>query len=130
MTASNIFELFELIGYRDAPGADDEAIVELPVAAHVVNTNGGLQGGLLATLVDTAAGKLAMRQAPPGHSVVTSDLSLQYLRPIASGAARAVARIVHSGKRSMVVQVEISSVPDDDLAVIATVSFAKILARG
>ncbi|CAM3699064.1 hypothetical protein H7J08_18525 [Mycobacterium frederiksbergense] len=68
MTASNIFELFELIGYRDAPGAD--------------------------------------------------------------GEARAVARIVHSGKRSMVVQVEISSVPDDDLAVIATVSFAKILARG
>lgn len=29
-------------------------MVELPVAPHVINTNGGLQGGLLATLVDTA----------------------------------------------------------------------------
>ena len=128
MTA-DIFELFQLIGYRDAAGADDEAVVELPVAPHVINTNGGLQGGLLATLVDTAAGKLAMRRLPPGHSVVTSDLSLRYLRPVTDGAARAVARIVHDGKRSMVVQVEIRAMPDDDLAVIATVSFAIIRAR-
>ncbi|TMS47124.1 PaaI family thioesterase [Mycobacterium sp. DBP42] len=126
---TNIFELFELIGYRDAPGSDDEAVVELPVAPHVVNTNGGLQGGLLATLVDTAAGKLAMRGLPPGHSVVTSDLNLRYLRPVTAGAARAVARIVHTGKRSMVIQVDIFTVPDNDLAVVATVSFAKIQAK-
>ncbi|MCG7608807.1 MULTISPECIES: PaaI family thioesterase [Mycobacterium] len=126
---TNIFELFELIGYRDAPGSDDEAVVELPVAPQVVNTNGGLQGGLLATLVDTAAGKLAMRGLPPGHSVVTSDLNLRYLRPVTAGAARAVARIVHTGKRSMVIQVDIFTVPDNDLAVVATVSFAKIQAK-
>ncbi|MFV8053084.1 PaaI family thioesterase [Mycobacterium sp. 48b] len=126
---TNIFELFELIGYRDAPGTDDEAVVELPVAPHVINTNGGLQGGLLATLVDTAAGKLAMRRLPPGHSVVTSDLNLRYLRPVTDGAARAVARIVHAGKRSMVIQVDIFTVPDNDLAVVATVSFAKIQAK-
>lgn len=125
MTA-DIFELFELIGYRDVPGADDQVVVELPVAPHVVNTNGGLQGGLLATLVNTAAGKLAMRQLPPGHSVVTSDLNLRYLRPVTDGAARAVARLVHSGRRSMVIQVEIFTVPDNDLAVVASVSFAKI----
>ena len=128
MTA-DIFELFELIGYRDAPSLDGEAVVELPVAPHVLNTNGGLQGGLLATLVDTAAGKLAMRLLPPGHSVVTSDLNLRYLRPVTDGAARAKARVVHDGKRSMVVQVEISTSPGDELAVIATVCFAKILTR-
>lgn len=128
MTA-NIFELFELIGYRDVPGSDDVAVVELPVAPHVVNTNGGLQGGLLATLVDTAAGKLAMRRLPPGHSVVTSDLSLRYLRPVTDGAARAVARIVHTGRRSMVIQVDIFTVPNNDLAVVATVSLAKIQAK-
>ncbi len=128
MTA-DIFELFELIGYRDVAGSDDETVVELPVAPHVVNTNGGLQGGLLATLVDTAAGKLAMRQLPPGHSVVTSDLNLRYLRPVTDGAARAVARLVHSGRRSMVIQVEIFTVPHNDLAVVASVSFAKIQAK-
>ncbi|MBU9764276.1 PaaI family thioesterase [Mycobacterium sp. TNTM28] len=126
---TTIFELFELIGYRDAPGSADEVVVELPVAPHVVNTNGGLQGGLLATLVDTAAGKLAMRQVPPGHSVVTSDLSLRYLRPVTDGAARAVARLVHTGKRSMVIHVEIFTVPDEHLAVVASVSFAKIQSK-
>ena len=125
----NIFELFRLIGFRDAPSSVDQAVVELPVAPHVVNTNGGLQGGLLATLVDTAAGKLAMRELPPGHSVVTSDLNLRYLRAITDGAARAAARVVHTGKRSMVIQVEIHAVPTNDLAVIATVSFTKIRSR-
>jgi uncharacterized protein (TIGR00369 family) len=130
MTATqNIFELFELIGYRVGEGSGDEVVMELPVAPHVVNTNGGLQGGLLATLVDAAAGRLAMRQLAPGESVATSDLNLRYLRPILTGAAQATARIVHSGRRSMVIQVDIRAMPADDLAVIATVSFATIPAR-
>lgn len=70
-----------------------------------------------------------MRLLPPGHSVVTSDLNLRYLRPVTEGAARATARVVHDGKRSMVVHVEISTSPGDELAVIATVCFAKILTR-
>jgi uncharacterized protein (TIGR00369 family) len=130
MTATqNNFELFELIGYRVGEGSGDEVVMELPVAPHVVNTNGGLQGGLLATLVDAAAGRLAMRQLAPGESVATSDLNLRYLRPILTGAAQATARIVHSGRRSMVIQVDIRAMPADDLAVIATVSFATIPAR-
>jgi uncharacterized protein (TIGR00369 family) len=127
MTATqNLFELFELIGYRMGEGSDDEVVMELPVAPHVVNTNGGLQGGLLATLVDSAAGRLAMRQLTPGESVATSDMNLRYLRPILTGSARATARIMHCGKRSMVIQVDITAMPAGDLAAIATVSFATI----
>jgi uncharacterized protein (TIGR00369 family) len=127
MTATqNLFELFELIGYRMGEGSDDEVVMELPVAPHVVNTNGGLQGGLLATLVDSAAGRLAMRQLAPGESVATSDMNLRYLRPILTGSARATARIMHCGKRSMVIQVDITAMPAGDLAAIATVSFATI----
>jgi uncharacterized protein (TIGR00369 family) len=127
MTATqNLFELFELIGYRMGEGSEDEVVMELPVAPHVVNTNGGLQGGLLATLVDSAAGRLAMRQLAPGESVATSDMNLRYLRPILTGSALATARIMHCGKRSMVIQVDITAMPAGDLAAIATVSFATI----
>ncbi|WP_099020606.1 PaaI family thioesterase [Mycolicibacterium palauense] len=128
--AQNIFELFDQIGYRHTVVSDDEVVVELPVAPHAVNTNGGLQGGLLATLVDIAAGQLAIRRLPPGHSVVTSDLNLRYLRPVTEGAARAVARVVHAGNRTLVVQVEITALPGDRLAAIATVSFAVIRRPG
>jgi uncharacterized protein (TIGR00369 family) len=127
MTAPrSISELFQSIGFRDYHNDHGGVVVELPVAPHVVNTNGGLQGGLLATLVDIAAGKLAIEVIPPDVSVVTSDLSVRYLRPVKTGAARAVARIVYSGKRSLVMQVDIFGLPDEELAAIATVSFATI----
>src|ERR1700759_3280386 len=122
----SIHDLFTHIGFRDYRNADGDLVVELPVAPHVVNTNGGLQGGLLATLVDIAAGRLAIADLPPDISVVTSDLSIRYLRPIKAGAARATARIAYSGKRSMVMQVEIVGVGDEELCAIATVSFTKI----
>jgi uncharacterized protein (TIGR00369 family) len=124
-----IHELFDHIGYRTTRATDGDIVVELPVAPHVVNTNGGLQGGLLATLVDIIAGKLALEVIPPGTSVVTSDLSVRYLRPIKAGVARAKARVVHSGKRSLVMQVDVSSLPDEELAAIATVGFAAIRHR-
>jgi uncharacterized protein (TIGR00369 family) len=92
----------------------------------VVNTNGGLQGGLLATLIDIAAGKLAIENLPAETSVVTSDLSVPYLRPVTNGAARAVAWIVYSGNRSIVMQVDVFGLPDADLVAIATVSFTVI----
>lgn len=121
-----IHDLFEHIGYRTSRTADGDLVVELPVASHVVNTNGGLQGGLLATLVDIVAGQRALDVIPPDTSVVTSDLAVRYLRPVTTGAARATARIVYSGKRSLVMQVDIESMPDAELAAIATVSFATI----
>jgi uncharacterized protein (TIGR00369 family) len=131
MTATeSIFELFQAIGFRDYRNTDGELVVELPVAPHVMNTNGGLQGGLLATLVDIAAGKLALEVISPETSVVTSDLSVRYLRPIKTGAARATARIVYSGKRSLVMQVDIVGLPDEELAAIATVTFATVRRAG
>lgn len=129
IAAQNIVELFDQIGYRKVTGSDDEVVMELPVAPHVVNTNGGLQGGLLATLVDAAAGHLAMRQLGPGESVATSDINLRYLRPIKDGSALATARVVHCGKRSMVIQVDILAMPAEHLAVTATVNFAMIGAQ-
>jgi uncharacterized protein (TIGR00369 family) len=122
----SIHELFTHIGFRDYRNADGDLVVELPVAPHVVNTNGGLQGGLLATLVDIAAGRLAIADLPPGVSVVTSDLSIRYLRAIKTGGARATARVAYSGKRSMVMQVDVVGLPDEELCAIATVSFTKI----
>lgn len=127
--AQNIFELFDQIGFRKVAASDTEVVMELPVEPHVINTNGGLQGGLLATLVDAAAGHLAMRQLGPGESVATSDINLRYLRPITNGSALATARVVHCGRRSMVIQVDILAMPGEQLAVTATVNFATIGAR-
>ena len=48
----------------------------------VVDSESGiLHGGAVTTLVDTAAGLVAMAAVRPAHSVATLDLRLDYLRP-------------------------------------------------
>ncbi|MGW4365849.1 PaaI family thioesterase [Nocardia takedensis] len=123
---SEIGGLLDQVGFRKEDGADGALIWELPVAPHVVNTSGGLQGGLIATLADIAAGTAALRIRPPRSGVVTSDLSVKYFRAIKSGTARAVSTIVHAGKRSIIVQVEIRNGADGELAALATVGFATV----
>ncbi|MFC8530008.1 PaaI family thioesterase [Nocardia sp. NPDC057227] len=120
-----IGDLMNRIGIRRIT-EDGAEYWELPVAPHVVNLSGGLQGGLLATLVDVAAGSAALAGRPAGTGVVTSDLNIRYLRAVTAGTARAYTRIVHSGRRSTVVEVEVRVLPGDALAVLATSSFANV----
>lgn len=120
--APTLSELFGQIGLRYAP---DDA-VEIPVSPQVVNTSGALQGGLIATLADVAAGQLGLRYVPAGARFTTADLFVRYLRPIRQGFARAVPRVLRAGRRSLVTQVEIFRSVDDELAATATVNFAVV----
>ncbi|WAC57103.1 hypothetical protein [Gordonia sp. SL306] len=49
---STIRDLFAHIVFGEPIRDGDELVVELPAAPHVVNTRGGIQGGLIATLID------------------------------------------------------------------------------
>lgn len=127
MTAPrSLRELFDQLGLREVPSPDGELIMEMPVSEQVVNTAGGLQGGLIATMADVTAGQLAARATPFGNGIATTDLFVRYLRPITTGPARAVARILRTGRRSVVVQVDIFRGNDDELGATATVNFAAI----
>ena len=118
--------MFDQIGLREVPSTDGSVIMEMPVDERVVNTAGGLQGGLIATMADVTAGQLASRSTPFGNGVATTDLFIRYLRPIKIGPARAVARILRTGKRSVVVQVDIFRGNDGEMSATATVNFAAI----
>jgi len=125
MTAPrSLRELFDQIGLREVPSTDGSVIMEMPVDERVVNTAGGLQGGLIATMADVTAGQLACRSTPFGNGIATTDLFIRYLRPIKTGPARAVARILRTGKRAVVVQVDIFRGNDGEMSATATVNFA------
>ena len=127
MTAPrSLRELFDQLGLTEVPSVDDSVIMEMPVDERTVNTAGGLQGGLIATMADVTAGQLAARVTPFGHGIATTDLFIRYLRPIKVGPAWAVARILRTGKRSVVVQVDIYRANDDELGATATVNFAAV----
>ena len=127
MTApKSLRELFDQLGLTEVPGAEGTVVMEMPVDERTVNTAGGLQGGLIATMADVTAGQLAARATPFGHAIATTDLFIRYLRPIKIGPARAVARILRTGKRSAVVQVDIYRGNDDEVGATATVNFAAV----
>jgi uncharacterized protein (TIGR00369 family) len=69
-----------------------------------------LQGELVATLIDIAAGRLAGRHVGPGQDVTTADMNVHFLAPVVLGPARAEATIVRAGKRLIVTAVDVTDV--------------------
>ncbi|CAM3170072.1 hotdog fold thioesterase [Mycobacterium colombiense] len=123
--APSLAELFAQIGMR--PGTrNGEFAMTMPVSPAVVNTSGALQGGLIATLVDVAGGQFGLDYLQPGTTMTTADLFIRYLRPVRQGAAFAVPTMLRSGRRAMVMQVDIYGDGDDELLATATVNFAVI----
>lgn len=123
-TRPSLAELFGQIGLRAAT-RDGEFAMTMPVSPHVVNTSGALQGGLIATLVDVAGGQYGLDFLEPGTTMTTADLFVRYLRPIRQGSAFAVPRMLRSGRRAMIMQIDIYG-DGDELAATATVHFAII----
>ena len=113
------------MGFRDVVDTDETVVIEMDNRPDLTNIRGALQGGLVATLIDIAAGRLAARNVRPGQDVTTADMNIHYLAPIIEGPARAVATVVRSGRRLVVTAVDVTDAGRDDrLAARATLSFA------
>lgn len=116
--------LFARLPFYDVVDTDDLVIVDLQNRPDLRNLRGALQGGLVATLIDVAAGHLAVKYAGEGGGAGTADMSIHFLAPIVEGPARATATLVRAGKRIIVVGVDVSDVGRNRLAARATLSFA------
>jgi uncharacterized protein (TIGR00369 family) len=116
--------LFGRMPFYDVVDTDDIVVLDLHNREDLVNIRGALQGGLLATLIDVAAGRLAIKYTDTGAGAGTADMSIHFLAPIVEGPARATATLVRAGRRLIVVAVDVVDVARDRLAARATVSFA------
>ncbi|MDX6740837.1 PaaI family thioesterase [Actinocorallia sp. A-T 12471] len=108
-------------------GAD--LAMAVPITPKVVNTRGGLQGGLVATLVDVAAGRAVAYGMPDGDSAATADLNIRYLSPVSVGPAVAVVRVLRRGRSLTVAEVTVHDEGRDVVAAIATLSFVTVPLR-
>ena len=103
----NRIPLLVTLGIRITGMGADFCQMEVTVDDRHLNFYGGVHGGLLATLVDTAC-FFAEPLLPAGRQVTTSQLTLNYLRPAALGdhlVARS--KILHLGRRTVHVDVHI-----------------------
>jgi uncharacterized protein (TIGR00369 family) len=117
---------FDMLGTRAVPAPDGHLAMELDLRPDLTNVRGALQGGLIAVLIDVCAGSLAYRACDheQGWSTATSDLTIHYLSPVATGPARAEARILRRGRSTFVLQVDVTDEGrDGKLAAVATIGF-------
>lgn len=122
--------LFADMPFYDVLETENTVVVDLHNRPDLANVRGALQGGLVATLIDIAAGRLAVAVADLGAGASTADMTIHYLAPIIEGPARAVATLVRKGQRTIVVAVDVLDVGGDRLAARATLSFAILIPRG
>jgi uncharacterized protein (TIGR00369 family) len=121
--------LFAQLEMRDVAVDGADLAIEMPTAPHLTNARGALQGGLIATLIDVVAGRAALEGLPSLESVATSDLTVHYLAPVVVGPARAEARVLRRGSRSVVVDVQVHDAGADRLAAVSTIAFAVLTPR-
>jgi uncharacterized protein (TIGR00369 family) len=116
LAPGHAFEAFE---WRAVTEKGADWVMEMDVTPRVVNGSGTLQGGLLATLVDSVGGMALMQGDYTGPRPVTSEMQVSYLAGARVGPVRAAAHILHRGRRSAVVRVDVRDVGADDLHVAA-----------
>ena len=121
---SETVHLLRRMGVRDVMENHECLIIEMDNRPDLTNIRGALQGGLVATLIDIAAGRLAGRHVGAAQDVTTADMNVHFLAPIVEGPARAVATVVRAGKRISVIAVDVTDVGRGRIAARATVSFA------
>lgn len=124
MNVTIVGHLFAQLPFYDVVDTDDSVIVDLENRPDLQNLRGALQGGMVATLIDVAAGRLAVKHAGDGAGAGTADMTIHFLAPIVGGPARAAATVIRAGRRSIVVGVDVTDVGRDRLAARATLSFA------
>jgi uncharacterized protein (TIGR00369 family) len=107
---------------RDVEVEGADLAVEVDIDDTLSGPRGALQGGLVATLADIVAGRLAMQGLEEGAIVVTSDLTVHYLAGVYT-TAHAVGRLLRRGSRAVVVRVDVHDGRDGPLAAACTVAF-------
>lgn len=82
---------------------------------------GIVHGGVLFTLADAVAANLAVAVAPAANGA-TIDASIRYFRPVREGTVEAHARLLHKGRRTLALAVDLRD-PQGRLIAQYTASF-------
>jgi uncharacterized protein (TIGR00369 family) len=101
------------------------ATLGLKVREQLMQNQGVVHGGVIASLIDTATAFAIISLLAPRERVTTVDLTVSYLRPLTEGRVTAVARVLRTGRRLFVVSAEVFD-KDGKLATTALSTYMKL----
>jgi uncharacterized protein (TIGR00369 family) len=104
----------ETLGLVDFGGERGAISVGLVPEHRHYNPLGTVHGGVLATLLDTAAACSVHSTLEPGERYTSLDLTVKFLRPVTveSGRLRAVGKVVQRGRRTSLAEAQVFDAAD------------------
>lgn len=98
------------------------ATVALALAPHLRNRGNVMHGGAIFSLVDIAMGLACSCAHGFDQRSVTVECKINYVRAVAEGEVLCISRVLHAGRRTLVVEAEV--VQGDKLVAKAQGTFA------
>jgi uncharacterized protein (TIGR00369 family) len=95
-------------GFELVKGERGRAVIRMPVLDHHKQIHRVVHGGVMAMLADTAGGFAASLAEPEGTRVVTIEMKINFLEPVAGGAITADARVLRRGRTVSVVDCSVT----------------------
>ena len=96
-----------LFGMKLSYTEDGSAVIDLPYNSDLDHNQGGVHGGVYATLLDCAGWFTAAAAHEPSCWLATSEITVRYLEPVSGLSLRAVGRMIKRGKRQDVVEMHL-----------------------
>ncbi|MFZ5956721.1 PaaI family thioesterase [Pseudomonas knackmussii] len=97
----------ENIGLEPVRLGDGEAEVSLRMAEHLRNRGNVMHGGAIFSLMDVTMGLACSSAHGFDRQSVTLECKINYIRAVAEGEVRCVAKVLHAGRRSLVVEADV-----------------------
>jgi acyl-CoA thioesterase len=101
------------------------AVLSVEVNERLLQLQGVMHGGAIASLIDTAVALAIAGISEPGDRFTTVELKVNYLSPIKSGRAIADARLIKTGRRIIVADCDVSD-SSGKLAAKALVTYIRV----
>ncbi|MBN1661156.1 MAG: PaaI family thioesterase [Anaerolineae bacterium] len=86
---------------------DGRAVVDLPYNPGLDHAQGGVHGGVYATLLDTAGWFTAAAAHDVDSWIATAEMSVHFLLPVRASALRAIGRLIKTGKRQDIAEMHL-----------------------
>ena len=97
----------------------EEVRVQIAWSPGLCTSGGGLHGGVLMALADSAGGACAFLNLPDGAKATTTvESKTNFLRAVRGGTVEAVARPIHVGRTIIVVETDVRDGDDRRVALV------------
>jgi len=102
--------IMDTLGMTDLRAERGRVVVEMPAAGFHYNPLGGVHGGVISTMLDTAAGCAVHSTMAVGELYTSLDLTVKFLRPVTveSGLLTCEGTVIQRGRRTALAQAQLS----------------------